>query len=250
MAEDSPVTPKPKKSVAKRVPAKRKPAAKIKKPEDLTVAELETLLEKKRPEDTREVEAESSTVIPTLYARNLRNVPVSYRLARQNSKLGENRTQLKPRGQRGDVVKLEDGDLKDPVLSEQVAYGLIEIITESEALTAVSKQVHNQQTRVHPAMAYLRNENDKAYSPDAVKLQKEFNDAGTFVGTVSTDAPKNQSPIVRPGSENIGVTQLPIPQTLSEQARDAEIRSTKTDGPSAGLVGLSVAPLAPVQQTN
>ena len=46
------------------------------------------------------------------YARNLRHVEVSFRLTRQR-KSDERRTELKPRGQRGDMVRLESRDLKD-----------------------------------------------------------------------------------------------------------------------------------------
>jgi hypothetical protein len=99
---------------------------------------------------------------PVWYMRNLRGVDVGFRLSRQSDS-GKKRTNLKPRGQRGDMQKLEPGDLKDSELKTQVAYGLIEVIPEGEALEALKKQYTNVGTQVPAHIALLRNERGEEY---------------------------------------------------------------------------------------
>jgi hypothetical protein len=100
---------------------------------------------------------------PVWYMRNLRGVEVGFRLSRQ-AESTKKRTQLKPRGQRGDMQKLEHGDLQDAELKTQVAYGLIEILPEGEALDVLKRQYTNQQVQVPPHIAALRNEKGEEYN--------------------------------------------------------------------------------------
>lgn len=100
---------------------------------------------------------------PVWYVRNLRGVDVGFRLTRQQ-KQGEKRTNLKPRGSRGDMVRLEKDDLRDPELSTQVGYGLVEVIPEGEAQEVIRKQYTNAQTQVPAHIAALRNELGQEYA--------------------------------------------------------------------------------------
>jgi hypothetical protein len=95
--------------------------------------------------------------------RNLRQMDVGFRLSRQEA-TGQKRTNLKPRGQRGDIVKLEPGDLKDAELQTQVSYGLVEVIPEGEALEAIRKQYTNYQNTVPAHIAMLRNPKGEEYT--------------------------------------------------------------------------------------
>jgi hypothetical protein len=126
--------------------------------------------------EERKAEAEAAGV--QLYARNLRGTDFGFRLSRQ--KTGK-RTDLKPRGQRGDIVRLEKEDYGDPELERQIQYGCLEIITLAEAREIIAKQAQNQQQAVHPAMAMLRNELGKPYEDGAVKVAPEFNSQGITV---------------------------------------------------------------------
>lgn len=133
------------------------------------------------------------------YARNLRGVEVRFRLSRQQGPNQKVRP-LKPRGQRGDMFKLEPGDLEDPELQTQVAYGLVEVIPYAEAKAAIEKQGYNVQSAPHPALSALRTPTGKEYAEGAIRTEPEFNSQGTVVahldpvpnapglGTVRTDA--------------------------------------------------------------
>lgn len=109
---------------------------------------------------------------PVFYERNLRGVEVNYRKTRQQ-KQGERRTALKPRGQRGDLKKLEPGDLRDSEVQTQVAYSLIEIIPEGEALEILKKQGYNATQGVPAHIAALRNELGKPYEQGAIQVARD-----------------------------------------------------------------------------
>lgn len=117
------------------------------------------------------------------YARNLGSV-TRFRLSRQQDRT-KRATELKPRGQRGDMLRLEPQDLNDPELITQVEYGLIEIITEAQARDIIRKQAHNIQQAVHPAMAALRNELGEEYPQDAVRVDVEYNSQGITVAQLT-----------------------------------------------------------------
>jgi hypothetical protein len=107
-----------------------------------------------------------------------------FRLSRQQDKT-KRATELKPRGQRGDMLRLEPQDLNDPELITQVEYGLIEIITEAQARDIIRKQAHNVQQAIHPAMAALRNELGEEYAQDAVRVDVEYNSQGVTVAQLT-----------------------------------------------------------------
>lgn len=114
------------------------------------------------------------------YARNRQNVPVHFRLTRQEDK-SKKRTNLEPRGRRGDLVRLEKKDLSDEELITQIEYGLVEIITEPEAREIIKKQSTNMREAVHPAFAVLRNELGEEYKRENIKVDPEFNSQGVTV---------------------------------------------------------------------
>jgi hypothetical protein len=154
-------------------------------PADLA-AEVESIPEQRPTSDdipnalksAEERKNEAETAGIQMFARNLRGTDFGFRLSRQ--KTGK-RTDLKPRGQRGDIVRLEKEDYGDPELERQIQYGCLEIITLAEAREIISKQARNQQQAVHPAMAMLRNELGKPYEHDTVKVAPEFNSQGITV---------------------------------------------------------------------
>lgn len=88
------------------------------------------------------------------FARNLRGVDFRMRLNRQKEKVAPE--PLKPRGQRGDLLRLEKEDLNDQHLLANLELGVIEIITAAEAASIVKQQSVNTQGQVHPAIALLR----------------------------------------------------------------------------------------------
>jgi hypothetical protein len=125
---------------------------------------------------------------PVWYMRNLRGVEIAFRLSRQES--GRKRTTLKPRGQRGDMQKLEKEDLNDAELRTQVAYQLVEIIPEGEAMAAIEKQAINaQQPGYRPIESMLVNakgetmvrEGHEVVQADAIPFEQQ----GTVVARLS-----------------------------------------------------------------
>lgn len=131
----------------------------------------------------------------TFYARNRQNVPVHFRLTRQEDK-SKKRTNLEPRGRRGDLVRLEKRDLSDDELITQVEYGLVEIITEPEAREIIKKQSTNMREQVHPAFAVLRNELGEEYERENIKVAPEFNSQGVTVARLK--------PSTQQGAEEYG----------------------------------------------
>lgn len=129
---------------------------------------------------TKEEPTSGETVVPVFYVRNQTNCDVGLRLERQSDR-SKKRVDLKPRGQRGDLQKLQEGDLDDTTLLDNVYLNVVEIITAAEAKEVISKQSTNQQQAVHPAMAALRNELGEAYDPGALHVEAEFNSQGVTV---------------------------------------------------------------------
>lgn len=176
---------------------------------DLSVSQLEVLLAKKRAEQVEKVEQSDD---PVFFARNLRQIPVSFRLSRQD-KPGAKRTNLKPRGQRGDVAKLQKEDLSDTSLREQINYGLIEIISEVDAQQVIDKQTTNTQFKVHPARDKIRNENGNPYKDEDIKIVQEQASQGVVVGSVDdkghTVRGPGETPQTETGLAGLNVTLAP-----------------------------------------
>jgi hypothetical protein len=142
------------------------------------------------PQAPAHVEAPAAEHDPVFYMRNLRGVEVAFRLSRQED--SKKRTVLKPRGSRGDLVKLSPEDLTDSELRTQVAYQLVEIIPEGEALRVIENQAINaQQPGVRPLEAMLTNSKGEMTGQMTVHTEPEFNSQGTVVAHLN---PQENSP--------------------------------------------------------
>lgn len=191
------------------------------------------------------------------FIRNLRNVEVHFRLGRQEGQT-KKRTNLEPRGKRGDILKIENADLTDENLITQVSYGLIEIITAAEAKKAIDGQAVNQQQAVHPAMAMLRNELNQPYKQTEVPvvgdnsytvahLTPQGGEAGALPGQgrgVDWNA-------IHAGNAGIGGNPAIVSDGFAqppEVAADVIARRKDIEGPAAGLGGVTVT-VEPTQRT-
>lgn len=202
---------------------------------------------------------------PVWYVRNLRHVEVSFRLTRQQDS-SKKRTALKPRGARGDMQRLEDGDLRDPELQTQVQFGLVEVIPEGEARVAIQKQYTNQQTEVPAHIAMLRNPKGEEYKQaNPVKMasdleaygktvahldpalmqgnlsDKEIKRGGGFVQDAQRTPTGGNPAIISDGfmAPTQGDSQLGATDEHSRNV-DALARSKQFEGPGAGLGEVTV----------
>lgn len=144
-------------------------------------AEAETRAQENAAHEARVAEANQNG---PWYVRNGYPAPFNLRLDRQTEK---RRIELKARGTPGDMHPLKDEDLKDPVLKQNLALGLIEIIPAGEATLIIDKQTTNMSHRVHAPLAVLRNELGQTYEQGAVKVEAEFNSQGVTVARVNPD---------------------------------------------------------------
>jgi hypothetical protein len=218
------------------------------------------------------VDSAQSDKEPTWYIRNLRNTEVSFRLTRQQRQ-GEKRTTLKPRGQRGDIQRLDREDLNDGELQTQIAYGLVEILPEGEALEAIRKQSFNSQQASHPALAMLTNERGEAYEQNAVRVasneeafgikvadlkpvvEGELGEVQVGRGGIQRDL--SQQVTAAPGGNRRIISDGFAPVQTNAQlggvdsnaiAKDALARSKQLEGPVAGLGNVQVT-VEPAQKT-
>lgn len=186
----------PKKPAAKRAPRKkpaaRKPAAA--KTQEPTAEQREAIIAAHVAEQEREQQEAVSLV---RYIRNMSGAPFRMKLGRHTA--GQRGIQLKPRGERGDIAPLEDGDMEDMILRDNLNLGLIEIITSNEAIGAMGKQTINQQA-VHPALAALKNSQGEGGM--TLNVEKSFEDQGVTVaqledGQVVFDKGQRGQPTIR-----------------------------------------------------
>lgn len=196
-----------------------------------------------------EEKEETSKETPVWFARNLRYVEFRMRLGRQTDRIAPK--PLKPRGQRGDMIRLEQGDLQDEHLLANIELGCIEIITAAEAAKAINGQITNAQTSVHPALAMLRNPKGEEYPEGAVQGAEQFvdnsvvvaelNPVGGEYGEIQFDRGNIQRQTQAPGqAAELGRSLGGNPALLSdgfaaERAADAHARRKDIEGPAAGL---------------
>jgi hypothetical protein len=209
------------------------------------------------PEVSVPVEEIDATAGP-FYIRNLRGVEVHFRLGRQEGQ-SKKRTNLNPRGQRGDLVKIEADDLQDDELITQINYGVVEVITAPEAKKIIEGQAVNQQQRVHPAMATLRNELGKPYAQTEVPVVGDnsytvahLNPQGGEAGALP-DQGRGVDWAAIHGGGNAGVGGNPaiISDGFApppDVAADVIARRKDIEGPAAGLGGVQVI-VEPTQRT-
>ena len=111
----------------------------------------------------------------TKFVRNIRNITVRGTL--DNGR----RIELKPRGERGDLISLSKEDVNDSKVVENM--GMIwEIVSEAEAQDILNKQATNQQVG-ETAFDQLLNEYGKPYE-QGVKVEESFENQGEVVATV------------------------------------------------------------------
>jgi len=111
----------------------------------------------------------------TKFVRNIRNITVRGTL--DNGR----RIELKPRGERGDLISLSKEDVKDSKIVENM--GMIwEVVSEAEAQDILNKQGTNQQVG-ETAFDQLLNEYGKPYE-QGVKVEESFENQGEVVATL------------------------------------------------------------------
>lgn len=186
------------------------------------------------------------------YARNMRNMEFRMRLNRQKEKVAPK--PLRPRGQRGDLMRLEPADLQDDHLITNLELGCIEIITAAEAKKVIEGQVTNAQKAIHPIQAMLRNELGQEYAPGAIQGAEQYVDNSVVVAKLSpvggeygeiqfsrqqggsferTTQAEGQAP--EQGRSLGGNPALLSDGFAAQRAADAHARRKDLQGPAAGL---------------
>lgn len=219
-------------------------------PEELTHTES-------KPELKHPIESTSGTTVPQQwYVRNLRNVEVGIRLERQQG-TGKKRLELKPRGERGDIKSLQENDLSDPALLSNIELGVIEVITAAEAKIAIDKQSINEQQRVHPAMAMLRDElgNPATFHGadeyvDRSITVAELNPVGGEYGEIEFDRQnkgsfRRSAPTAESGRQLGGNPHILSDGFAAARAQDEHARRKGIEGPAAGLGGIETVIVEP-----
>lgn len=161
------------KRAPRKKPAARKPAA-AKKPVEPTAEQREAII---AAHEASQQDDQSAPLVR--YVRNTSGAPFRMKLSRHAP--GQRGIQLKPRGERGDIAPLEEGDMEDMILRDNLNLGLVEIITSNEATNAMGKQTTNRQA-VHPALAALKNE--KGEGNMTLNVEQSFEDQGVTVATL------------------------------------------------------------------
>jgi hypothetical protein len=160
---------------------------------------------------------------PKQYIRNTRHVPVSVRLDTGR------RLELRPRGQRGDSLPINDEEMQDEKFLGNVGI-LFEVIPTAEAQNVIQKQTTNQQS-VHPALAHLKNERGEQYEKGVV-VEENYTDQGKAVAVVNE---RGQIERFRaPGSVDNPLPDIPA-DVPPEEVSDWVARQRNVEGPEAGL---------------
>lgn len=137
--------------------------------------------------------AEEDAVGPK-WVRNLYTSPFSLRLARQSDPKTR-RIELKPRGVRGDMFPLEEGDEKDHILIANI--GRVEVIGNGTAQRVLAGQTHNIH-KTNSTLAMLTNELGEPIKK--LTVETEYNKQGVVVAYIDPNA-KPKAPLgglVRP----------------------------------------------------
>jgi hypothetical protein len=180
------------------------------------------------------------------FIRNTNYSPFRIRLERHDQ--GKKPIHLAPRGTRGDLAPILKEDLSDPDLQANLALGVIEIITEAEAIEVAKKQTVNQQA-VHPALAALKNEKGEEYGDNALVLEKSDEERGVVVaeltdGNITVDGRsgiQRRKPGEAPGTPQtvVGAELNHLPEGReAEYLSDVNARRKDLQGPEAGLGGI------------
>lgn len=190
------------------------------------------------------------------YIRNLHAVPVSLRFSEQTS---GRRIELRPRGERGDIQKVNKDELEDTIFMLNQD-SLFELLTANQAADTLEKQTWNQQKR-SPIVDMLRNELGEPI--DSVVMKKSPQEEAITVAHIEQTGATNrlqQGEVIHRGIE---VKRAPVPGSQDnpgpqvpdhidpEHAADWVARNAEQqgiEGPQAGLGGYSVGGINPVQR--
>lgn len=185
------------------------------------------------------------------HIRNLRRTPLRLRFPSQKLKDGDRGYELKPRGDRGDIIKVNPDDFESTYFAENLNL-TFEALTATEAREIISKQSVNEQAQVHPAMAMLRNELGKEYDEKAVQIEIPYEQQGKVVAHVTMDGKRvnvDRNPGSSPTLQNVPGSQHGVGELAPDQLRDAVARDRNTEGPSAGLAGITKVTIGEVEKT-
>lgn len=105
------------------------------------------------------------------YIRNLYGSPLGLRVSK------DDRIELRPRGQRGDLVPVSKEQISK--LAPNIDF-MVELISEAEAARVITSQTNNQQS-YHPALIALRDPLGGEYDQDDVELGVDPQDEGETV---------------------------------------------------------------------
>lgn len=206
-------------------------------------------------EATQAQEAESAVLAEEdaagpKWVRNLYTSPFSLRLQRQ-SDTKTRRIELKPRGVRGDMFPLEDGDEKDHILIANL--GRVEIIGDGTAKRVLAGQTHNIQ-KTNTTLAMITNEVGEPIK--RLTVETEYNQQGVVVGYIDPNA-KPKAPlggILRPnqvpdqvthfiptGGNPAIVSQGPLTDNAKAAVADKLARIKGAQGRPEEVLGLTVS---------
>lgn len=137
------------------------------------------------------------------YIRNLYGTPLGLRLS------DGTRIELRPRGQRGDLVPVSKDQEKDGRLLLNIGV-TVEVISEAEAIKVVEGQTTNQQA-YHPALQILRSELGDEYAQQDVRVEADPQTQGDTVayledGQIVTQYTqgKGQQMVRNPAARSVG----------------------------------------------
>lgn len=148
-------------------------------------------------QEARKDAIEEANKTGPVYIRNGYPSKQSIRLERQEGE--HKKIQLEPRGRRGDLFPLQEGDIEDPAIRDGIRKGLIELVGSGDAQDIISKQTENLQTQ-HVPLTTILNEQGKPYSADSVRIEAEFGRQGVVVAIPDPNIGKQQENINWKGS--------------------------------------------------
>lgn len=230
----------PKKTTRKRAP--RKTASE--KALEAKVAELEAKANEPEPQ------APATPANPQQFIRNIRNVPVRFKLERHLP--GHRGISLKARGERGDIGSITPEDRQDPIFQANLGL-LFEVITAEEAAQAVVKQNTNPAQNVHPALAAIKNEKGEGQGEMKLSIEQSHEQAGVTVAKLN----EGQVEFDRSGIKNRERGESPGTPEYVEGARPGHapaneepslLSDSRPKHPAEEATGLTVS-VNPVQRT-
>lgn len=187
--------------------------------------------QKPKPAAKKTTTAKKAATTPASNVKYIRNIRyVEARLTLEN----ERRFEFKPRGERGDLKKVTEDDLSDPLLLENIGH-IIEVISEAEGKEIIRKQQTNASPGVSAA-AQLTNERGEAYAEGAVKITQDPQQQAQTVAQITNDGSgryvENREQITR--QQAVGPEVVAVPGSLGHSATDIDAVAREVKGEEAG----------------